>query len=96
MMMLALLVYCYASGIFSSRRRLVVGPELVQILDFKTNRPAPPTEAGVPPLYLRQLAAYRAVLKDIFPGRAVRCLLLWTDGPRLMRISDAVIDGHVP
>ena len=76
--------------------RLVVRPELVQIVDFKTNRPAPLTEAGVPPLYLRQLAAYRAVLNDIFPGRTVRCLLLWTDGPRLMRISDAVIDGHVP
>ena len=40
-----------------------------------------------PPTYLDQLAAYRAAIARIYPGREIRCALLWTDGPRLMPIS---------
>src|SRR5262249_46290439 len=67
--------------------RLVVDDERVLIVDYKTMRPVPASEAEVAPLYLRQLAAYREALTRIFPGRAIRCALLWTHGPRLMEIS---------
>lgn len=76
--------------------RLVVEPGLVQIVDYKTNRPPPAEPAGVAPLYCRQMAAYRAVLRGIYPDRPVRCLLLWTDGPRLMALPDALLDRHAP
>jgi len=76
--------------------RLVVTPQAVLVVDYKSNRPAPAEEAAVAPLYLRQMAAYRAVLREIYPDRPVRCALLWTDGPRLMQLSDAVLDGHFP
>jgi len=76
--------------------RLVVTPPAVLVVDYKSNRPAPVDEAGVAPLYLRQMAAYRAVLREIYPDRRVDCALLWTDGPRLMQLSDAVLDSHLP
>ncbi|HZT51666.1 MAG TPA: double-strand break repair helicase AddA, partial [Stellaceae bacterium] len=69
--------------------RLVVGADWVAIVDYKTLRPVPADESAVPPLYLEQLRAYRAAMAQVYPGRQVRCGLLWTDGPRLMWISEA-------
>ncbi len=76
--------------------RLVVERDRVRIVDFKTNRPAPAHEAEVASLYLRQMAAYRAVLAGVYPGRRIECLLLWSDGPRLMQLSDASLAAHAP
>ncbi|HUH86226.1 MAG TPA: double-strand break repair helicase AddA [Stellaceae bacterium] len=76
--------------------RLVVGDRDVLIVDYKTLRPPPTREQDVPPPYLAQLAAYRAAIAAIYPSRAVRCALLWTEGPRLMPVSGALLDRHVP
>lgn len=73
--------------------RLCVVDGVVWILDYKSNRPPPKHEADVAKTYIRQLAAYRALAREIFTGMPVRCGLLWTDGPRLMEISDAVLDA---
>ena len=67
--------------------RLVVTGDTVLIVDYKTNRPPPTDAAAVSPAYVEQLAAYRAALERIYPGRRVRTLLLWTDGPRLMELG---------
>jgi ATP-dependent helicase/nuclease subunit A len=67
--------------------RLVVTDDAVLIVDYKTNRPPPTEAAGVSPAYVEQLAAYRAALERIYPGRRVRTLLLWTDGPQLMELG---------
>jgi ATP-dependent helicase/nuclease subunit A len=50
----------------------------------------------VPPIYLRQLATYRAALARIYPDRPVGCALLWTDGPLLMPISPGLLARHLP
>jgi ATP-dependent helicase/nuclease subunit A len=50
----------------------------------------------VAPLYLRQMAAYRAVLRLAFPDRAVECALVWTYGARLMRLPGELLDAHAP
>ncbi|MBW8268898.1 double-strand break repair helicase AddA [Caldovatus aquaticus] len=76
--------------------RLVVTPGRVLVLDYKTNRPPPARIEDVPALYLRQMAAYRAVLRAAFPGRSVECALVWTYGARLMRLPDALLDRHAP
>jgi ATP-dependent helicase/nuclease subunit A len=76
--------------------RLVVGEETVLIVDYKTLRPPPLDEDAVPEAYLGQLAAYRAAVATIYPDRSVRCALLWTEGPRLMPISSALLDRHAP
>jgi len=76
--------------------RLVVEDDRVLVVDFKTLRPPPATEAEVAPIYLRQLALYRAALSQIYPGRQIRCALLWTEGPRLMPISPERLAGCPP
>lgn len=76
--------------------RLVVSPERILVLDYKTNRPPPAREEDVPEIYLKQMAAYRAALNQTYPGRSVDCALLWTDGPSLMRISPDRLDRHAP
>ena len=76
--------------------RLLVTEEAVSVIDFKTNRPPPKTEAQVDPRYLRQMAAYRNALREIYPDRPVRTVLLWTLGPRLMTLSDAILDDSAP
>jgi ATP-dependent helicase/nuclease subunit A len=76
--------------------RLVVANDRVLIVDYKTMRPPPAVEQEVPPIYLRQLAIYRAALARIYPGREIRCALLWTAGPRLMPISSEILAGYLP
>ncbi|CAK0757907.1 ATP-dependent helicase/nuclease subunit A [Azospirillaceae bacterium] len=66
--------------------RLLVLKKEVWIIDYKTQRPAPLTPEETPTAYRQQLAAYRAALRLIYPDKAIRCLLLWTDAPRLMEI----------
>ena len=75
--------------------RLAVTDSQVLILDFKTNRPPPAREADVPQVYLAQMALYRAGAQAVFPGRRIVCGLLFTDGPRLLQLSDVVLDAQL-
>jgi ATP-dependent helicase/nuclease subunit A len=73
--------------------RLVVTPEEVLIVDFKTNHAPPTAMADAPRGYVRQLALYRAVLRRLYPQRSVRAALLWTETPELMEISAPALDA---
>jgi ATP-dependent helicase/nuclease subunit A len=75
--------------------RLVIAPDRVLVVDFKTNRTAPATIEAADPAYLDQMAVYTAVLRAVFPGRRVEAALLWTDGPRLMAVPDAVVEARL-
>jgi ATP-dependent helicase/nuclease subunit A len=72
--------------------RLAVTAEEVLIGDYKTNHPAPQCVEDVPPYYTRQLALYRAVLAILYPDRAIRAALVWTEVPDLMEIPAAALD----
>jgi ATP-dependent helicase/nuclease subunit A len=74
--------------------RLVVLPDEVWVVDFKSNRPAPMLITHVSQQYLRQLAAYRRALTTLYGTREIRCFLLWTDGPRLMEVDKAMLNAH--
>ncbi len=74
--------------------RLVVTPNEVMIVDYKTNRLTPPDAASVAPAYLYQLAAYGLALDEIYPGRRLRAALLWTNGPRLMEIPPPILRDY--
>ena len=76
--------------------RLLVTPDAVWALDFKTNRPPPMRPEDVAPAYLKQMAGYRAALRLIYPDREIKSVLLWTDGPRLMPLEDALLDPWAP
>ncbi|WP_417497349.1 double-strand break repair helicase AddA [Maricaulis sp.] len=72
--------------------RLVVTDQEVLIVDYKTNRPPPADVSGVARVYLGQMAAYRALLRSLHPGKSVRCALLWTDAARLMELPPELMD----
>ena len=72
-------------------RLLITGQEIL-VVDYKTHRPPPVSQDAVPKIYVRQMAAYRAALRMIYPGHRVRCALIWTDIPLLMPLSDAQLD----
>jgi len=72
--------------------RLAILPDAVLIADFKTGRP-PRDRAAMPPAILAQLAAYRALLIKLQPGRPVRCIVIWTALPEIVEISCASLDA---
>jgi ATP-dependent helicase/nuclease subunit A len=72
--------------------RLVITGSEILVVDYKTDRPAPPSVADVGEAYIAQMAAYRAVLSQTWPNRPIRCLLVWTDGPGLMEIPVSDLD----
>ena len=76
--------------------RMVVTESAVLIVDFKSGRAPPPSPAAAPRAYLRQLAAYRALLQAIYPGLRIEAGLLWTEGPRLDWLPAALLDPHAP
>jgi ATP-dependent helicase/nuclease subunit A len=41
------------------------------------------------------MALYRAAAQAVFPGKRIVCGLLFTDGPRLLQLSDVVLDARL-
>ena len=76
--------------------RLIVDNSNVFVVDYKTMRPVPHTPKAAPAAYLRQLAVYRLLLREIWPERQFRAALLWTEGPVLMPIDGTLLDRHTP
>ncbi len=75
--------------------RLVVTPDEILIVDYKTNHAPPVSAADAPTPYVRQLALYRDVLTRLFPGKPVRCLLLWTETASIMEIPASALDAEL-
>ena len=73
--------------------RLVVTPERVLVVDFKSNRPAPDHVEDADPAYVLQMAVYTAVLRRLYPDRAIEAALVWTDGPKLMAVPQGLMDA---
>lgn len=76
--------------------RLLVEPERVRVIDFKTMRRAPSGIDAVPVPHIRQMAAYVAALSVIFPERRIEAGLLYTAGPRLLILPDDLLAAHKP
>jgi ATP-dependent helicase/nuclease subunit A len=76
--------------------RLLILPDRVLVVDFKTGRRAPQTAAEAPTYHLRQMAAYAAALAVIFPGRTIEAALLYTAVPRLLELPAELLDEHKP
>lgn len=78
-------------GVSGRVDRLLVTPNRVLVVDYKTNRPAPDRIEDADFAYRVQMALYAAVLSEIFPGRRIEAALVWTDGPRLMPVPENMI-----
>jgi ATP-dependent helicase/nuclease subunit A len=72
--------------------RLVVTADRVLIIDYKSNRPAPDRAEDAAIAYQRQMAGYVALLRQIYPDKTVEAALLWTDGPKLTPLSEALVN----
>ena len=76
--------------------RLVVTDAAVMVVDYKTNRQPPKSDSDIPMAYLRQMAAYRALLQEIYPDRKIACYLLWTEALHLVKLAPEVLCDHAP
>ena len=66
--------------------RLLVTPEKITVVDFKTARRPPTSLDAIPDSTLRQMAAYVAALQAIYPGRVVEAAVLYTQTPQLIAL----------
>jgi ATP-dependent helicase/nuclease subunit A len=75
--------------------RLLVTDDAILIIDYKTNRPPPTRAEDIAVIYLKQLAAYKSVLQNIYGEKPIKCALLWTEKAELMAVSDKLLDPYM-
>ena len=71
--------------------RLIVEPDRVLAVDFKSNRVVPKEASTVPEGLLRQMGAYAQALRQIYPERRIETAILWTAEPKLMRLDPDIV-----
>ena len=79
-------------GIAGRIDRLLVEQDRVTIVDFKSGRLPLAGADDIPASYLAQMAAYRAVLRQIYPMRDIDLVLVWTDGPAIVTLRPEALD----
>ena len=62
--------------------RVIVDPESVLVVDFKTGGPTPLADE-----YREQLRRYRGLLAEIYPGRSIRSVLSYLDQDRIEEVE---------
>lgn len=78
-------------GISGSIDKVVVSPDRVLAVDFKTNAVVPSVAGETPDGLLRQMGAYLAALESVYPDREVDVAILWTREPMLMRFPRELV-----
>ncbi|OYX44599.1 MAG: double-strand break repair helicase AddA [Rhodobacterales bacterium 32-67-9] len=81
--------------------RLLVEPDRILAVDYKSNAVIPGRAEDVPDAILRQMGAYAAMLESIYPGRRIETAILWTKSGALMPLSrdivrDALLRTTIP
>ena len=71
--------------------RVIVGPDRVTVVDFKTNAQVPHAPEATPAGLLAQMGAYRAAAAAIWPGRAIETAILWTRTRALMTLPHEIV-----
>jgi ATP-dependent helicase/nuclease subunit A len=69
--------------------RLAETPDGIWLADYKTGAP----RAESRPVYVAQLALYRAAVAQLYPGRPVRCFLIHAAGPTVSEIPEGELDA---
>lgn len=76
--------------------RLLIAPDRILVVDFKTGANVPTDAASVPLSYQRQMARYVAALGSIFPDRPVQAALLYSHAPRLIELTAEQLEENSP
>ncbi|MEX0348307.1 MAG: double-strand break repair helicase AddA [Paracoccaceae bacterium] len=71
--------------------RLIVSPDRVQAIDFKSNATVPDTPETCPEGLLRQMGAYAHALAQVYPDRRIETAILWTRTGRLMPLPHDLV-----
>ena len=71
--------------------RLVVTSDRVLAVDFKSNAVVPQSPETCPEGLLRQMGAYDAALRQIYPDRQIETAILWTRTATLMPLPVTLI-----
>ncbi|TNE47269.1 MAG: hypothetical protein EP341_09400 [Sphingomonadales bacterium] len=74
--------------------RLLVTPESVTVVDFKSARRPPSSLEEIQSSTLGQMAAYVAVLEVIYPGREVKAAVLYTQTAQIFELPRDLIELH--
>ncbi|WP_138422211.1 double-strand break repair helicase AddA [Maritimibacter alexandrii] len=69
---------------------LVIEPERVLAIDFKSNLTEPDNAEAIPEGILAQLGAYESALSAIYPDRRIESAVLWTRSATLMPLPPGV------
>jgi ATP-dependent helicase/nuclease subunit A len=75
--------------------RLAVLENEVLIADFKTTSAAPKGPEGIPVRTVAQLATYRALIADLYPGRKIRCFVIYTATIEVFELADEVLSASL-
>jgi ATP-dependent helicase/nuclease subunit A len=71
--------------------RLIVNPDQILIIDFKSNALIPDRPELIPEGILRQLGAYAHMLAQVYPDRGIETAVLWTRTARLMPVNPDIV-----
>lgn len=71
--------------------RLIVMADRIMAIDYKSNAEVPASPEETPLGIRRQLAAYTASLRQIYPGREVQAAVLWTKTRNLMVLPEVAL-----
>ena len=71
--------------------RLIVTPDRVWAVDFKTNATVPATAQDCPAGIVRQLGAYAHALEQIYPDREICTGVLWTSACSFMALEHDIV-----
>ncbi|WP_226779993.1 double-strand break repair helicase AddA [Oceaniglobus trochenteri] len=78
---------------FGTIDRLILGEDSMLAVDFKSNALVPDTPAQVPDGLLRQMGAYAAALRAVYPDRRIDTAILWTTTARLMPLPHDIVSA---
>lgn len=72
---------------------LQIGHDHILAVDFKSNRLVPDSPETTPEGLLRQMGAYAAGLRAIYPTHRIETAILWTQTATLMRLPNALVSS---
>ncbi len=73
--------------------RLILAPDHILAVDFKTNAELPDRPEDTPEALLRQMGAYAHALALLYPDRRIDTALLWTRTATLMPLPHALVSA---
>jgi len=71
--------------------RLIIAPDHILAVDYKSNQVIPTTPDTIPEGLLRQLGAYHHLLSQLYPDRRIDTAILWTRNATLMPVDADIV-----